>query len=143
MLAISAPAGSTVIVNVSSDLGTGMNVVVPKLFYNGTQTSGDSAADSNILFNFYQDTNAVTFNGQFSASVLAPFATILGNSQIDGQFIAAAFSDAGEIHNVAFTGVIPNADPGTATAPEPSALLLLGTGASAIFAAVRRRRENA
>lgn len=141
-LAINAPSGSTVIVNVISDQGAGANIAVPKLFYNGAQTNGDSPADSNILFNFYQDTNAVTFTGQFSASVLAPYATLTGNSQLDGQFIAAAFNVTGEVHNVEFTGVIPNADPGMAATPEPSGLMLLGTGVSAIAAVVRRRRNS-
>jgi choice-of-anchor A domain-containing protein len=45
---IEAPVGSTIIVNVAGTnvtLGTG-------LYYNGNQTSGDSEADQDILFNF-------------------------------------------------------------------------------------------
>ena len=140
-LNINAPAGSTILVNVVSDLGASVAIPIPKLFYNGTQTSGNSTANSNILFNFAQETSAVNFNGQFSGAVLAPFATLTGASQIDGQFIVAAFADSGEVHNVEFTGTLPtfSADPGTTATPEPSSLVLLATGLAAGTAALRRR----
>jgi choice-of-anchor A domain-containing protein len=136
-LGINAPAGSTIIVNVTGGAGGSTSVQVPKLFYNGQQVSGDSPADDDILFNFYQAQSDVNFNGQFSASVLAPFATVTGNSQLDGTIIAAAFDDSGEVHNVEFTGDLPT-DPGTT--PEPSSLILLATGAVGVWGAVRRRR---
>ena len=135
MIAINAPAGSTIIVNVTGGAGGSSTVQVPKLFYNGQQVSGDSSTDDDILFNFYQAQSAVNFNGQFSASVLAPFATVTGNSQLDGTIIAAAFNDSGEVHNVEFTGNLP-----LSNTPEPSSLVLLATGAAGLLGVVRRRR---
>jgi len=134
-LDIEAPTGSTIIVNVTG--GTGSSIQVPTLSYNGVQISGDSATDDKILFNFYQDTTTVNFDGQFSASVLAPLAEVTGNSQLDGTIISGSFDDNGEIHNVAFDGNIPPTS--TSLTPEPSSLLLLATGAAGILGAVRRR----
>ncbi len=132
---IEAPIGSTIIVNVDGTnvtLGTG-------LYYNGNQTSGDNAADANILFNF-ADAQSVTINGQFNASILAPFAILTGNAQMGGTFIAAQIGQTGEVHNVEFTGTLPD-DPGTPTVatPEPGTLVLMGTGIMSLAAFVRRR----
>ena len=130
-----APTGSTIIVNVTGGMGSGIQV--PTLSYNGVQISGDSAADDQILFNFFEDTTTVNFTGQFSASVLAPLGEVTGNSQLDGTIISGSFDDNGEIHNVEFNGNLPPNS--TSPTPEPSSLLLLATGAAGILGAVRRR----
>jgi len=129
---IQAPAGSTIIVNVGGTnvtLGTG-------LYYNQNQTSGDSSADANILFNF-ATAQTVTIDGQFNASILAPFAILSGNSQMAGNFIAAQIGHTGEVHNVEFTGTLPALP--SAVTPEPSSLALMGTGILSLAGFVRRR----
>lgn len=129
---IEAPVGSTIIVNVD-----GTNVTLGGgLYYNGNQTSGDSAADANILFNF-ANAQTVTINAQFNASILAPFALLSGSGQMGGNFIAAQIGQTGEVHNVEFTGTLP---PPTAVTPEPGTLALMGTGIMSLAAMVRRRR---
>ncbi len=130
---IEAPVGSTIIVNVA-----GTNVTLGAgLYYNGNQTSGDSDADSKILFNF-ANAQTVTINSQFSASILAPFALLSGNAQMAGNFIAAQIGQTGEVHNIEFTGILP---PPTGVTPEPGTLALMGTGIMSLAAVVRRRKK--
>lgn len=128
---IEAPAGSTIIVNVAGTnvkLGAG-------LYYNENQTSGDSSADANILFNF-PDAQTVAIDGQFDASILAPFAVLTGNSQMGGTFIAAQIGQTGEVHNIEFTGTLPST---TSPVPEPRSLALMGTGILSLAGLIRRR----
>lgn len=135
-LDIQAPLGSTIIVNVA-----GTDVVLGGgLYYNGVQHAGDDPTDDDILFNFY-GANTVGIDAQFNASVLAPFATLSGTGQMSGNFIAAQIGQTGEVHDGAFTGTLPPTDP-TAVTPEPTSLVLLGTGALSTLAALRRRRFN-
>ncbi len=132
---IQAPAGSTIIVNVTGTnltLGTG-------IYYNESQNSGDSSLNDNILFNF-ADAQTVAIDGQFNASLLAPFAVLTGNAQMGGNFIAAAIGQTGEVHNDEFTGILPP-PPTTSQAPEPDSLVLMGTGITALTGAIRRRRK--
>jgi choice-of-anchor A domain-containing protein len=134
-LDIIAPEGSTIIINVDGKavtLGTG-------IYYNDRQNSGDSSTNSNILFNF-SNADTVTINGQLTASALAPFAILSGNSQMAGTFIAAAIGQTGEVHNQEFTGTLPNTP--VAATPEPASLALMGTGITALAGLLRRRRKN-
>lgn len=134
-LDIIAPEGSTIIINVDGKtvtLGTG-------IYYNDRQNSGDSNTNSNILFNF-SNADTVTINGQLTASALAPFAILSGNSQMAGTFIAAAIGQTGEVHNQEFTGTLPNTS--VAATPEPASLALMGTGITALAGMLRRSRKN-
>ncbi|WP_157466694.1 choice-of-anchor A family protein [Edaphobacter aggregans] len=131
---IQAPAGSTIIINVTGThltLGTG-------IYYNQSQNSGDSSLSDNILFNF-ADAQTVAINGQFNASLLAPFAMLTGSAQMGGNFIAAAIGQTGEVHNDEFTGTLP---PTTSQAPEPGSLALMGTGMTALAGTIRRRAKR-
>ena len=135
-LDIITPAGSTTIINVT---GPAAAVNDGGLYYNGNQVTGDSQATSNILFNFPQALT-VAINSQFSSSVLAPYALLTGNAQMDGTFIAAQVGQTGEIHNVEFTGTLPTSSLASVVTPEPSTLALAGTGLLAIAGWKRKRR---
>jgi choice-of-anchor A domain-containing protein len=131
---IVAPAGSTIIVNVS-----GTNITLGAgLYYNGVQVSGDNAADQNILFNF-SEAQTVAIDAQFNASALAPYAVLTGNGQMSGNFIAAQIGQTGEIHNVKFTGTLPDPPSGPPTVPEPGTFALMGTGILSLAMRLRSR----
>ena len=119
-LDIEVPAGSTVVINVE-----GTNVTLGSGIYFKGQQESDSNNDSGmILFNF-PDASTVAIDGHLDGAVLAPFATLTGNSQMGGNFIAAAIGQTGEVHNDEFEGTLPSAPSPT---PEPGSLTLMGSG---------------
>jgi choice-of-anchor A domain-containing protein len=134
---IIAPPGSTIIVNVSgTDVSLGTTI-----YYNG-QEHTDSDTTSDILFNF-PDATSVTLNGELTASVLAPYATLGGNGDIDGTAIAATIGNIGEAHNIEFDGTLPTAPPTKSDAPpvpEPGTLMLVGSGVLSVAGALRRKK---
>jgi choice-of-anchor A domain-containing protein len=134
---IVAPPGSTIIINVAGSvvsLGT-------TIYYNGSEQT-DSESTSDILFNF-PDATTVNLNGELTASVLAPLATLGGNGDIDGTVIAATIGNIGEVHNIEFDGTLPSPPPVKQNAPpvpEPGTLALVGTGILSAAGALRRKK---
>lgn len=126
-LKITAPAGSTVLVNV---VGTTVNV--PSM---GINLLG-GLDKQHVLYNFPTATS-VQFNSiGVLGSVLAPKANVdfrWGN--IDGTLIAKNLTGTGEEHNFRFTGSLPTAVPLPASATAGATLL---TG----LALSRRRRRH-
>jgi choice-of-anchor A domain-containing protein len=134
---IEVPAGSTVIINVE-----GTNVTLGAgIYLNGNQESDQNNDNGDILFNF-ADATSVAINGQLDGSVLAPFATLTGGSQMGGTFIAAAIGQTGEVHNLEFTGTVPP-PASTSPVPEPASLALMGTGMASLAALLRRKKKSA
>jgi choice-of-anchor A domain-containing protein len=131
-LDIVVPAGATVLINVS---GTS-DALGAQINYNGNQLSGNSDAASNVLFNF-DDATSLALDAEINGAVLAPFAIISGNSEMDGTIIGAQIDDNGEADNAEFTGVLPG--PPRALTPEPSSLLLFCTGLMGIACVMWRR----
>jgi hypothetical protein len=72
--------------------------------------------------------------------VLAPFAIVSGNSEIDGTVIAAQINDNGEVDNAEFTGDLPC--PPTSVTPEPSSLFLFATGLLGLAALLRWKQTQ-
>jgi choice-of-anchor A domain-containing protein len=134
-LDIQVPAGSTVVINVAGTnvtLGTG-------IYFNGQQESDSNNDQGMILFNF-PDASTVTIDGQFDGALLAPFATLTGDSQMGGNFIAAAIGQTGEVHNEEFEGILPSTP---SLAPEPGTLTLMGSGIlfiGGLLAGIGKRR---
>lgn len=126
-LTISAPAGSTVLVNVS-----GNSVTFPNTGYNVEGTS-----DQNVVFNF---SNATTLSGSggFYGSILAPLANFTFNTgEVWGNVVVNSMSGGGQVEFAPFEGNLPNT-----LVPEPASLLLTAGGALALVGIWLRSRRR-
>jgi choice-of-anchor A domain-containing protein len=99
-LDIEVPTGSTVIINVA---GTS-DKLQRDIYFQGTTVTDANA--STLLFNFAAATS-VTIDGQIFATVLAPYASLSGGSQMGGVFIAASIGSTGQVHYDPFGGTLP------------------------------------
>ncbi len=125
---ISAPAGSTVLVNIS-----GTSVSFPNTGY-----SLNGVSSQNVMFNL-DNATTLTAQGGIDGSILAPFANMtFNNGAINGEVIAESLMGSGQTNDVPFTGSLPLAT----AAPEPGSVLLLSGGLTMMLAAVLRRKRG-
>lgn len=129
-LVINAVADATVLINVAG----GADGQAVGYDFSGYQLSGQSS--SHVLFNFYEASDVVIFNGVgVQASVVAPNANVdFTNGQIIGQIIAQSLTGNGEVHLPLFEG----SPPLPAAVPAPAAAWLLGSGVLGLVGLRRR-----
>lgn len=122
-VAINAPTGSTVVINVTGDL---INFTNRNVSLNGIDKS-------HVLYNF-NDASSLNLSGiSVPGSILAPGAHVnFSNGSIDGTLITNSMSGSGTFNYTAFQGAIPT------VIPEPSGVALIA--ASGMLALFRRRR---
>ena len=113
-MTINAPAGSTVLVNVSgtSDSFVSFGIVL------------NNVTDANIIYNFYQATSLTINQIAVEGSILAPAAAInFAGGQIKGELIGASVSGPGQVNLPVFGGCLPPPPGGlpTPTAVPPTA----------------------
>jgi choice-of-anchor A domain-containing protein len=129
---ITAPAGSTVVLNVG-----GTSAAMPNTGY----SFGGGLAVDHVLFNFYQATSLVVSSER--GSVLAPFATVsTGSGSFNGNLIAGSVNGSvqTQIHdgggpsgaNTLFSGDLR-------PIPEPSSVVLVVSGMAGILVYAWRR----
>jgi choice-of-anchor A domain-containing protein len=124
---ISAPAGSTVVVNVVGGTDS----------FTGGSINYTGVSSNDVLFNFNTASSLSLSNIAFTASILAPVANFTGSGgHVSGQLIAESASGTTEFESNLFTGDLGS----TPAVPEPSTWLLFITGVGAM-AAIRRARS--
>ncbi|MCW1916070.1 choice-of-anchor A family protein [Luteolibacter sp. GHJ8] len=132
-LAIDAPSGSTVLVNVTGDYSRMFQMGFS--FWDINNDGRGTVSRQNVIYNFVDATSLDLGGVGIQGSILAPRATVnFNNGNIDGNLIAGNLFGSGEAHNYLFQGTLPT----PVTVPEPSAFLLSClTGALLVW---RRRR---
>lgn len=124
------PIGTTLLFNVSGasvTMNGGTNI-----FYTGQDLN------YNVLFNFYEATSLTIQSIAVPGSILAPYASVTANNgNIDGTIIAASWTGGMELHNVPFESTSSSPDP----VPEPSTMMLLGTGLIGLAGLARRVKQ--
>lgn len=149
---------STVTLNLNGATSAIINVQVDGCVQNscafstpqGVNFSNPTSYATRVLWNFANATS-LTFNGEFGGSVLAPLATVVNNSPIDGTLIAANYAGNGELHNYSYSGMLPgtgltgigNVSPSSARVPEPGTLAVTASALAGIALARRRRKSDA
>lgn len=99
---------------------------------NVTFLNPTSYADS-VLWNI-TDVSNLSFTNEFGGTVLAPDATVMNNSSIDGTLVALNYDGSGELHAYPFNGI---------PTPEPPGIAVLGVAIVGITAFRRRGRVTA
>jgi choice-of-anchor A domain-containing protein len=110
----------TIIINVS---GTS--------FTDNANINIDNSLSSKIIWNF-EDAQTVSLRG-WDGTILAGGATVSAGSAINGVLYAENYSGNGELHSVAFTGVLP--------VPEPTTYAMFGIGLAGVLLAARKRKQ--
>jgi choice-of-anchor A domain-containing protein len=123
-LSITAPAGSTVVVNVA---GAASALASMGITLNGVDRQ-------HVLYNFFEAQNLTINAISVEGTVLAPLATVnFVNGQINGTLIANHLTGSGESHLHLFEGTLP-------TVPEPGTCALGALGMAIVVGLQRRRR---
>jgi choice-of-anchor A domain-containing protein len=128
-LFITAPAGSTVVVNISGTADSMTNMGI-------SLTAVDK---QHVLYNFYEATSLTLSGIGVMGSILAPQANVNFTGAIDGTMIAKNLTGPGESHNFLFQGNLP-----LLPVPEPSTvvLALCGVVGLAMLGISRKRRQS-
>ncbi len=121
---ITAPAGSTVVVNVA---GTADSFTGGSINLKGVSTN-------DVIFNFNAATSLSLASIGFNGSILAPYADFNGNyGQIDGELIASSAEGTTEIDNPVFNGNLGSTPSNQVSGvPEPSTWVMLLAGIAAL-----------
>jgi choice-of-anchor A domain-containing protein len=138
---ITAPAGSTVVVNVSGSAAS----------FNGGSINLNGVSQNDVIFNFSAATTLSLASIAFEGTILAPDAAFTGSwGQINGQLIALSAAGTTQLNNDIFSGYLSSTTSGggvntgqqTAT-PEPSTWIMIASGLVAVAFFRRKHSQTA
>jgi choice-of-anchor A domain-containing protein len=137
---ITAPAGSTVVVNVAGTADS----------FNGGSINLNGVRQNDVIFNFSAATSLSLSGIAFNGSILAPNADFTGSwGQINGELIALSAAGTTQLNNEVFNGYLASTGgSGTGTTgqtatPEPSTWVMIGSGLLAVAFFNRKRARIA
>jgi choice-of-anchor A domain-containing protein len=118
-------------INFVQNGATAIIINVTGNFTDPASSNWNPPAQQDVLFNFIDATQATVSVRNWEGSILAPNATLsISGGNIEGFVYAASFNGGGELHNIPFTGRIP----------EPGSVALLSMGLLGIGVLKQRRR---
>ena len=125
---ISAPAGSTVVINVPGASAS---------FTYGSINLSGGVSINDVIFNFDAATTLALNGIGFNGSILAPFADFTGTwGDIDGELIAKSAAGTTQINDMVFSGNLGSTSSqgtsGLSPTPEPSTWMALASGLAAL-----------
>jgi choice-of-anchor A domain-containing protein len=104
-----------------------------------------TTSDPNVIYDFVGASTLAT-GGVFDGSILAPFANLTqGSNAINGTVVVASMTQNADLYNTnAFTGDLSGLTNFTynARVPEPTSLVLLGSGIAGLAWGRRKRRRQ-
>jgi choice-of-anchor A domain-containing protein len=113
-------SASTIIINVSG-----------ASFTDNANINIDNSLSSKIIWNF-EDAKSISLRG-WDGTILAGSASVSAGSAINGMLYAENYTGNGELHSVAFSGVLP--------VPEPGTYAMFGVGLAGVLLAARKRKQ--
>lgn len=131
---VNVKSSQSLIVNVTG-APAGASITGTIVEINGQQINANTSSGVPVLFNFAGVTSLGS-SRTIEGSVLAPYAVVNTNQDLDGQLFAAAVSGIGEVHDQYFNGILPSS---VQPVPEPATMVLTGAGLIAL-GMLRRRR---
>ncbi|UYY77647.1 collagen-binding domain-containing protein [Sphingomonas sp. R1] len=127
--------------NLFKGMPSGVTTIINVLGTNLTERGNvnDKALNQNVIWNFSQ-AQSLSLKG-FHGTVLAPLASLVNSSAIEGTIVAKSMQLNGEVHLGTYAGT--SSFLGTSAVPEPASWALLLFGFGTLGGVLRKRRALA
>lgn len=102
-----------------------------------------SSTNQQVIWNF-ADAGTLNVNDSEWGSILAPYATVSNNGNVNGTLVAKVFNQSGEVHLGTYDGSTTFLDPAVqpGPVPEPASWAMMLSGFGVVGTMIRRRRRS-